>query len=221
MYWKIFVRFLILFCLSPALAKNADRDCVIWFEKSKIKTESKDCELICATLMTDMSTFVCPDQCDRLCKIKQKFPESGKFVYYPGLTQAERALVEKYPKDAIKVFIQKNRAEWSSDRNFPTQQLNDEGDAFRHFVWAGLLTNELGKDRALEFLNAHEENRLQPVDERDMDLANNQSGIRSAESLIKSKNFSLKNLEQRALEDLHEKRLHVLTPGLPIPKEPL
>jgi len=53
------------------------------------------------------------------------------------------------------VFIQKNRAEWSSGRNFPDQNLNDESDVFRHFIWAGLLTKELGSTKAKEFLNAH------------------------------------------------------------------
>ncbi|MEQ1877593.1 MAG: hypothetical protein ABL958_13190 [Bdellovibrionia bacterium] len=32
----------------------------------------------------------------------------------------------------------------------------DESDAFRHFVWAGLLANEFGRERAKEFLDAHE-----------------------------------------------------------------
>jgi hypothetical protein len=94
--------------------------------------------------MTDMGTFMCPDQCDKLCKPKEKESLPSKFVFYPGLTQAEKELVVKNPKQAILVFKQKGLAEDSADRNFPDQNLNDESDAFRHFIWAGLLTKELG-----------------------------------------------------------------------------
>lgn len=219
--WRLSLTLVIVSCVSlTGYARSPDKDCVDWFNASKIKAGSKDCELNCAIIMTDMGTFMCPDQCRELCKPPPASSTPNKLIYYPGLTPSEKKLVEQYPKDAITVFVQKTRAEWASDRNFPTQELNDEGDAFRHFVWAGLLTKELGKDKALGFLNAHEDNRLQPADERSMDLSNNQSGIRAAENLISVKKFNIENLEQKALDDLREKRLEVINPGLPIPKEP-
>lgn len=54
-----------------------------------------------------------------------------------------------------------------------------------------------------------------------MDVSNNLSGIHAAEKLMAEKRFSVKNLEQMALNYLREKRLKVINPGLPIPKEPL
>lgn len=219
--WRLILTLIIINAFSlVGYAGSPDKDCVDWFSASKIKAGSNDCELRCATLMADMGTFMCPDQCKELCKPKRSSLTPNKLIYYPGLTPSEKKLVEQNPKVAITVFVQKTRAEWASDRNFPTQELNDEGDAFRHFVWAGLLMKKLGKDQALKFLNAHEDNRLQPADERSMDLSNNQSGIHGAANLIGEKKFNIESLEQKALDDLREKRLKVINPGLPIPKEP-
>lgn len=135
----VVILFSLLFSLST-LAAERDKDCLDWFNRSKIPVGSKDCELRCVTHMTDMGTFMCPDQCDILCKAKEADSTAGKLIYYPGLTPAEKKLADKNPKDAITVFVQKTRAEWSAGRNFPDQGMNDESDAFRHFIWAGLLT---------------------------------------------------------------------------------
>lgn len=109
--------FLIVIWLPPALAKNVDPDCLDWFNRSKIEPRSKDCELNCATLMTDMGTFICPNQCDELCKPKEKESLLSKFVFYPGLTQAEKKLVVKNPKQAFTVYKLKGRAEDSTINN--------------------------------------------------------------------------------------------------------
>lgn len=163
----IFISFFIFYI--PAYANQPDADCISWLKAGKIATGTKTCILNCAALMTDMGTFVCPNQCDLLCKNTE---------------------------DSLTAFIQKTRAEWSSGRNFPEQGLNDEGDAFRHFIWAGLLTKELGTEKAKDFLNAHEANPLQPESERDMDKFNNEKGHLAAQNL------------------------KVLVPGLKIPEEP-
>lgn len=84
------------------------------------------------------------------------------------------------------------------------------------------MTRELGAERAQLYLDAHEENPLQPPAERAMDLANNRGGILGAQRLMKNnKSFDLKSLEQSALDDLRARRLIILNPGLSIPKEPL
>lgn len=203
-----------------AFANEPDEDCMEWFRRAKIALGSKGCELKCASLITDMGTFMCPDQCDKLCKPKEKESFSSKFVFYPGLTQAEKELVVKNPKQAFLAFKQKGLAENSTDRNFPDQNLNDESDAFRHFIWAGLLTKELGRQRAKEYLDAHETDPDQPEIERQMDSFNNGKGQSTAESLIQNKNWSLRNLESEGLKSLHAKELKVISPGLAIPKEP-
>jgi hypothetical protein len=214
----IFIAFFTL--ASPAHSTEPDSDCIEWFKNGNIKSNSKSCDLDCATLPIDLTTFMCPNQCELLCNFKIEKNFLGKLVYYPGLTPSEKKLVEKNPDEAIKVFIQKNRAEWSSNRNFPEQGLNDEGDAFRHFIWAGLLTKELGTEKAKKFLDAHEASPLQSNSERNMDLFNNDKGISSAQNLIINNTWSLENLEKTGLDLLRSKNLNVLKPGLKIPEAP-
>lgn len=210
--------FLIISLLSLGLyANSADQKCNDWFKEGNIKVGTKDCRLDCTTLSTDMRTFLCPNQCDSLCQISDETTSIGRMIYYPGLTQSERKLIEKYPKDALTVFVQKNRAESSSLFYFPNQELSDEGDAFRHFIWAGLLTKELGFEKAKEFLDAHENDPDQPISEQKMDIFNNSQGQEAALELVKQKNWSLEKLEQQGLEKMKRKQLEVLKPGLPIP----
>lgn len=201
-------------------ASQPSPECVSWFKSEKIKPGIKDCELKCATTKVDMGTFHCPNQCDDLCKMSTGSNGAGDFIYYPGLTPTEEELVKKNPKEALIVFLQKTRAEFSSARNFPKQTFNDEGDAFRHYIWAGLITKELGPERAQAYLDAHEDNPAQPADEKAMDLANNRGGILSAQKLIKDGTFSINKLEKAALDDLRLKKLVVLNPGQKIPENP-
>lgn len=214
---------LIVIAIYPQMAfayTDIHPDCKKWFIQSKIKPESKDCEIQCAMLDTSMGTFMCPNQCKYLCDGKVKSTLLENLIFYPGLTPAEKALIKKYPQNILDAFVQKTRAELSSKRNFPNQDMNDESDAFRHFIWAGLLTKELGFKKAKEFLEAHEADPDQPERERIMDLHNNNRGQLVAETLIKEKNWSLRNLEAKGLNELKTNKLHVLKPGLPIPKEP-
>ena len=104
----------------------------------------------------------------------------SKYIFYPGLTSKEKALIDKFPKESMVAFIEKIRAEELSLRHFPIQKFNDEGDAFRLYMWAGLLIKELGSEMAQTFLDAHEENSLQSNEEKSMDLASNRGGILAA-----------------------------------------
>jgi len=54
---------------------------------------------------------------------------------------------------------------------------NGQGDAFRHCVWAGYLTLELGEGKAKEFTDRHEELEDPNHPEVRMDLQNNATGI--------------------------------------------
>lgn len=206
--------------VNIATADDSHPDCIAWFNRGKIKVGTKDCELKCAMLDSDMGTFMCSSQCEDLCKTKPEESLLARFILYPGLTPAEKNLVAKKPKDALTVYEQKNIAEKSTSRNFPDQNLNDESDAFRHFLWAALLTKELGKSRAKEFLDAHEADPDQPDIERQMDMNNNSRGQAATESLIREKRWNQKNVEAKGLEELRSKQLQVLKPGLAIPKEP-
>lgn len=209
----------LVFCRS---AHSADQVCQKWFERNVKKIQS-DCELDCASLITDMGTFHCPSECDELCSAFKKNSSSGlgQLLYYPGLTPAERKLVDKTPKEAIVVFVQKTRAELSSSRNFPAQKYNDEGDAFRHFIWAGLLTKELAPARVKSYLDAHEGDPAQPGAERSMDEFHNGMGQKAAEKLSAKGSWTIQELEREGLDALRSKKLSVLNPGLNIPKEHL
>lgn len=217
--YKCFILVSLFLLVSLRLNAYPDNICLEWFQKTKIDNKHKNCESECSVAMIDMRTFHCHSQCPELCSILDN-ESISKYVIYPGLTSKEKALIDKYPKEALIVFIQKMHAEISSTRQFPIQKSDDEGDAFRHYIWAGLLTKELGADLAQMFLDAHEENSLQSNEEKSMDLANNRGGILAAQKLQKSNKLDLENLEKQALEDLKEKKLIVINPGLPIPRGP-
>ncbi|MEQ1877596.1 MAG: hypothetical protein ABL958_13205 [Bdellovibrionia bacterium] len=206
---------------GPTLfAGQPDQVCLKWFKAGKIEAGANNCELSCAALATSMGTIICPQQCDRLCEPPGTSRVAGKLIFYPGLTPSEQQLVEKYPKDALIVFTQKYLAESSTSRNFPDQGLNDESDAFRHFLWAALLTKELGKTRAKEFLDAHESNPLQAPKEKEMDTFNNEKGVVATERLESKGQWNFERLEAAGLESLRSKELRVLKPGLKIPEKP-
>jgi hypothetical protein len=196
--------------------------CDDWFEKSGIKQTDADCLLKCSSLPVGMGTFYCTKECYNLCS---KIPISDKlifkFAYYPGLTDAEKALITKSPDKALHVYQQMRIAEERTDKYFPKGLIDDESDAFRHFVWACLLYKELGSSDAQLFLDAHENNYRQPTEQKAMDLANNRAGLLEAERLKKSNFLDLKNIETKALEYLKQSKLVILKPSGQIPKEVL
>ena len=209
-----------LFFAYAVMAERPNNDCVDWFKKGKLVACLKDCQLKCGTLVIDMGTFICREQCEQLCQIENHPVKLSKLLYYPGLTPSERKLIEMNPNEALIVYKQKLEAEKSFDRNFPDQSMNDEGDAFRHFIWAGLLSKELGTEKANIYLNTNETNPLQPPDELAMDVFNNIKGTKVSETLIANKKWTLRNLEQEGLGMLCSKELHVIKPALKIPENP-
>lgn len=185
--------------------------CDEWFKQSKIKSGAQDCLLQCAIHKVDMSTFMCHDACGVLCKKAMPVDFTFKLSsLYPGLTDAERALVSEFPKQAFQVYMAKYKAESVCQDLFGQNQTNDESDACRHFVWAGLNTKELGSKDAQKFLNAHEQEPTQPEKEKAMDLANNRAGVLIAEELIKNNKFSIEELIQRFQKTLDAGELIVL-----------
>jgi hypothetical protein len=220
LYFFFFSAFGFVSSNAQGKVKDMDPDCIRWLEQNKIKSGTKSCAEECLQLKVDMGTFQCNGLCKELCNHNIWQIKLQAWIYPAAMTAAERKLILTYPKDALKAFISKEKAEFSQSRNFPNGKYNDEGDAFRHFVWAGLMTNELGADRAKEFLDAHEESNSQHISEKSMDLANNRAGILATEKLKKSNSFNQTNLELEALNELRDGHLIVLSPGLEIPKEP-
>jgi hypothetical protein len=160
-----------------------------------------------------MGTFDCPLACAEYCK------ESAgtDFLFkvsdlYPGLTASERALVAKYPKEALRVYMHKSTAESICAKQFGDNRTNDESDACRHFVWSALLRKNLGEELAQKFLNGHEEQPGQPKDQKAMDLSNNRAGMKTAERLEKSNSFSEENIIREFEGTLKRKELIVIDP---------
>ena len=130
-----------------------------------------------------MSTFNCANKCGELCESDSK--EAWLFKLsdlYPGLTPAERALASKYPKELLQAYRLSWEAEELCLKEFSKADTNDASDACRHFVWAILLTQSLNAELAQQILDAHEQEPTQPVEQKAMDLANNQRGVSLARS---------------------------------------
>lgn len=191
-------------------ASAVDQNCMNWFVDSKTKKDDK-CILKCTSLSVDMSTFSCPNFCDKLCNLSP----SKKIIFqisdlYPGLTSEERAIATQYPVQSLKAYQLSWEAETICLKEYPTSRTNDESDACRHYVWAALLFRDLGKDITDKILNAHEQEPRQPETEKAMDLANNRRGLLIAERLVINTKFSEKSLMSSFRDDLKQGRLIVL-----------
>lgn len=140
-------------------------------------------------------------------------------VKYPALTNEEKRLIEKYPYESLRVFWYKSKAEFAEWRLFDSGSIDGEADAFRHFVWAGFLTKDLGKGLAKRFLDARESEKNPDAPDRQMDEYNNKKGIEAALQLEKENRFNARNLYDQALEALKKKKLIVLQPTGNLPDD--
>lgn len=193
-------------------------ECDIWFKRAKIKETGAKCLLKCATVGTDLGAFNCPNECDRLCGIKsgqETNASLNQFAYYFGLTADELALVAKYPNESLTVYKQKEIAQSVVAKHFRVDRPDSESDAIRHFVWAALISKELGPEMAKQYLDAHEAGLPASDPGRAMDLANNQSGILAAEALKKQGKCTEETIEKEGIHLLKSGKLVVLKPGNP------
>lgn len=196
--------------LTISVSSLSMDECEQWFEDSKIKV-GPNCLTKCASLPTGMGTFACPAECKTLCS-QDNSTLLGRILYYPGLTKSEQDLIRARPKGAIIVYRAKRKAEQMTRVRFGRDEENDESDAFRHFVWAAMLSKDLGSDTAKLFLDAHEASGNTQDASRAMDLANNRAGLLAAEKLKRNDKLSEMSIEQEALQALREKSLVVLSP---------
>ena len=204
------VTFIFLVCSSQSRADV----CAVWLAKSKIK-KGESCLNRCVIHKVDLRTFGCHSICNKLCDIDL----TPDFIFtlsslYPGLTDSERALSSENPKDAYIAYTQKAKAESGCENLYGSNNINDESDACRHFLWAAFLTRELGPDVAQRFLNAHEQEPTQPDKEKIMDLANNRAGIDFAKNLKNSKEFSVDNVLKGFSEAVKKNELIILKPKI-------
>ena len=202
--------------LSFAQAKPS-AVCNDWFKREKIKVGTS-CSVDCATASTDMGTFMCADQCPELChRAPAEHPDAndGRY-YYPGLTKKERELVAGHPSAAVKVFLAKEVAESSAYRRIGRDDVDDESDAFRHFMWASSMARDIGPSLAKEFLEAHESENAEDDPGTRMDRENNRKALEEFQKLQKTGNVDNLSLEDDAVRMLREHKLTVIKPkGLP------
>ena len=200
---------LILFFLSLVLVVETSFACENWFKNLKI-TNAKSCSSICRTAKTDMATYLCPSQCDQLCKsLNQKTTKIESPNFY-DLTDDEVSLCKKEPILCANVYLFGHLAEKKCNEIYSVSDHNDESDACRHYMWSFYLLKNFGLQKAKEFLNAHENNPKQNQKEKDMDVANNEI------SLNNHKNNYKKISPEQALEnfkkDLKGKKIKILKP---------
>ncbi len=129
---------------------------------------------------------------------------------YPTLNSHEQNLVKENPIEAATVFYNAYLAEQKGDQTYPNSEKNGESDAFRHFVWAGLLTRDLGEETARKFLNAHELTPGQLLQEKAMDESNNESGIQAAKKLLDAGSFDNPKFYNVAIDEIKNRNLVIL-----------
>ncbi len=205
------MKVLILFHLILAINfAQADDVCKEWFKSSKLELNDK-CLVACTILDIDLKTFSCRNRCPEFCNISATHDLMFNLTdLYPGLTAAERALAAESPRNSFQAYQLAWKAESSCSTIFKTANINDESDACRHFIWAGLMLEELGLDFAVKVLNAHEADPNEKSEVRKMDLANNKIGLKAAEKLIKEKKFSEQTMINSFLEALKYDKFTIL-----------
>ena len=93
--------------------------------------------------------------------------------------------------------IEANKRYEIGKRKSGDKGIDDNEDAYRHILWAALITKELGEEYARERLYAHEiENGL----DSQMDNLNNEVGIKLATENASISNFDLKRLAQQMVD---------------------
>lgn len=138
-------------------------------------------------------------------KYKNKLNQLFKDVTTFSLKEAR--LIEKYPSDAFKIYQAGQKAihtTWSLLKSSHNYQ-GDHTDAFRHFMWSGLVAHEVGVEKAREFLSAHEDFPENIIEDKAMDLFNNERG-REYSSQYKGGDFE-KDLIQEGLRKIRNREL--------------
>ena len=141
--------------------------------------------------------------------LKESIIRNSQYWYSTRLNSRELSLIQKYPIEALSVFLQSKKAELSTLKYFGQNGEDNESDAFRHFMWAGLVTEQVGENLALQFLTAHEPNLTKNLSEKisnstKMDLHNNQVGIVAASELRKRNELGWSNLEKNGIQKLND-----------------
>ncbi len=187
-------------------------ECKDWFQTAQIK-KGDNCLLDCSMAEVDMGTFQCHNMCDTLCNssVAKQFIFRISRLY--GLNKAERVLTAKHPIKMFNAYTLSWKAEKWCLSLFIKNHTNDASDACRHFVWATLLYKKFGLKFSKKVLNAHEKNSKQPLKEKQMDIANNQLGLQTAQYLIKQNQFNKSTILKNFQDNLNEGNIVIIKLG--------
>lgn len=215
---NIYFSFFLIFQLQSIktiFAKQNDavstipKQCLDHFKSLKL---NDSCSINCNALNVDMSNFNCSEFCDKYCN--QNYNAETSLIriseLYPGLTGAEKKLVDKNPQQAIKAYLLSWKAEKVCKTIYFKSDTNNESDACRHFMWAALLNLNFGMKISNDYLDAHESNLDQSESERSMDLANNRRGLIISNEMIKQKKIKDEDFLNQFKEDLKNNKLIIL-----------
>jgi hypothetical protein len=152
-----------------------------------------------------------PGQGQRLALSNQVVEETSQYLQNDfknttGITASEGAFILKHPLDAWKINELAAKAIKTTQEKFEAANFhNDQADAFRHFVWSGAITHEMGSEKARTYLDAHEDYPANPIAEKRMDLNNNQAGIEFAKNY--HRNDFEKDLVNEGLRKIRNREL--------------
>jgi len=123
---------------------------------------------------------------------------ANQFIKDRTSVSANEALfILKHPLDAFQIYQAAQKAieaTWNhlkSDHNYE----DDNTDGFRHFVWSGFITHEIGHEKAKEYLDSHEDFPENNSAAKEMDLFNNGKGIEY------SRKYSGENFENDLIKE--------------------
>jgi hypothetical protein len=131
---------------------------------------------------------------------------SGRFNQ---LTPAEIELSVQNPQNAFQVFKNAITAQLLTAKYFEKPEDHTVSNAFKHFIWSGLSSRDVGREQAQKFLDAHEMTDKFTPDSTAMDKHNNKAGLDAADKIPKDENFQ-KNLINAAHEAIKNDELVIL-----------
>ncbi|MBN8535991.1 MAG: hypothetical protein J0M15_02970 [Deltaproteobacteria bacterium] len=173
----------------------------------KIKGTS-ECLSKCFSAETNLSTFMCPNECKRLCKATE---DSFGLLKYYGLNSSEISFCENNKVKCLNAYKLSWDAEKLCLKIYSNSRVNDENDACRHYVWSILMAKDLGTDVAESILTAHEDNPQEPINEKAMDLANNRLGLIQY-SKFKNKEITSEDILTSFKEQMKKDKFIMLKP---------
>lgn len=200
---------------QPANSEPVDATCQNWFDKLDLQNlDPRECVRHCSTAQTSLATFDCAIFCDQLCKRKvtQKDLPYDAPDPIPNLCPDEVSLLGDSPKMLPQIQQARKRAIQITKEQFgSSRRLDDESDAFRHFLWTSFLASRTSTGFAKAFTDAHESCTLSNVSQ-EMDYMNNAKALEWFEHESKIGPVGEKAIVKKALDLLRKGDLVVINP---------